>query len=158
MNVALALVLLTTPPTTAEPRPDAGEREEGPVTAPQPSLELWLPTPSPKPPPRGLGLIAAGAVSIALIGAPLVGTASFGIVEQRRCKRDGEGSNCSGGLLAGITMPIGIIAIVAGASLLANGVSRLKAYNAWQREHRVALRLQLARSGGAWLPGFELRF
>lgn len=42
--------------------------------------------------------------------------------------------------------------------MLAVGVARLRAYKQWQSERRVALRLQLGRSRGAWLPGLELRF
>ncbi len=154
MKLALALALLAAPPTLADPPP---ARVEGPAPAPT-SLERWLPSPPARPPRRGIGLITAGAASIGLIGAPLVGTAIAGIVENTRCERAGGGSNCFSGLLAAIMLPIGILALAAGAPMLAVGVARLRAYKQWQSERRVALRPQLGRSRGAWLPGLELRF
>lgn len=153
MKLALALALLAAPPTLADPPP---ARVEGP--APASSLERWLPSPPDRPPRRGIGLITVGAASIGLIGAPLVGTAIAGIVENTRCERAGGGSNCVSGLLAGIMLPIGVLALAAGAPMLAVGVSRLRAYRQWQAGRRVALRPQLGRSRGAWLPGLELRF
>lgn len=161
MKLSLALLLFAalSPPLAApRPAPVMGEHVEGPSPTPPPSRERWLPAPPAKPPRRGIGLITVGTTSIGLIGAPLVVTAIVGFVENTRCEQAGGGSNCFSGLIASIMMPIGVIAIAAGAPMLAVGISRLRAYKKWQREHAVALHLHFGRSRGAWLPGLDLRF
>lgn len=160
MKLSLALLLFAAPPPTLAdpgPAPVVGEHVEGPAPAPAPAPERSLPSPPAKPPRRGIGLITVGAISVGLIGAPLVATAIAGFVENTRCERAGH-SHCFGGLIATIMMPVGVIAVVAGAPMLAVGVSRLRAYKKWQREHAVDLHLQFGHSRGAWLPGLDLRF
>lgn len=128
-----------------------------PAADPAPGPMISVPRSEPEPEPRrGIGMLVSGGLVLGLVVAPMLLVTVFDSAAAVECRH--SENECWGGFMLQFSLPVMVTGLAIGAPLLAAGVQRKNAWQAWRSNQRVALRPRFSPGRNGVTAGLELRF